>query len=269
MAEDQVVQDVVEDVEQIKDDVIELGVDVAKTTSTTPGKVALVLGGAIIGASISYYYTKKYLAARYNKIAEDEIADMRAHYLAKERAAEEKKPIDEVMEEHGYSTKLEGPEETVYVKIEPEPTEEPEDPKNVFRNYNDHWDYAIELPTRTDDVPYVIHKDEYFGSETDFEQMTLTYFEGDDVLADSNDTPVDDQDAMVGLGNLAKFGHGSGDPNVVYVRNVELQLEIEIMHSDGLYSEEVHGISDDGLKHSDRRTKRHLHTRRRRQHDDI
>ena len=112
------------------------------------------------------------------------------------------------------------------------------------------------MPTRQDDVPYVIHKDEYFNNERDYEQITLTYFEGDDVLSDSNDTPIDDQDAMVCLGNLGKFGHGSGDPNVVYVRNVELELEIEIVHSDGLYSEEVHGIPDDELKHSDRRKRR-------------
>ena len=47
---------------------------------------------------------------------------------------------------------------------------------------------------------------------------------------------------MVGLVNLGKFGHGSGDPNVVYVRNVELEMEIEIIHSDGKFSEQSRGI---------------------------
>jgi hypothetical protein len=47
---------------------------------------------------------------------------------------------------------------------------------------------------------------------------------------------------MVGLGNLAKFGHGSGDANTVYVRNPELQIEVEIIHSDGKFSEQRRGI---------------------------
>lgn len=263
-------------VEEAAKEVVDLAVE---STSTTSGKVALVIGGACLGAIVSYFVTKKYLESKYDNIAEEEIAAMRDHYLAKEKALSEKKPLDDVMAEHGYTSKLEGPDETVWVKIVPEDErevvlegevlEEGEDPKNVFRNYHDIWDYEVELPTRQDDVPYVIHKDEYFAQERDYEQITLTYFEGDDVLSDSNDTPIDDQDAMVCLGNLSKFGHGSGDPNVVYVRNVELELEIEIVHSDGLYSEEVHGISDDGLKHSDKRAKRELRTRRRRQKDDI
>ena len=254
-------------VEEAAKEVVDLAVE---STSTVGGKVTLVVGGACIGFAAGYFFAKKRLAARYNQMAEDEIAEMRAHYLAKEMATEEKKPIDEVMREHGYTSKLEGPDETVWVKIEPEEVvevevvEEVEESKNVFQNYHDTWNYDVEVPNRRDDVPYVIHRDEYFGNETNYEQMTLTYFEGDDVLADSNDTPVDDQDAMVCLGNLSKFGHGSGDPNIVYVRNVELQLEIEIVHSDGLYSETVHGIPDDELKHSERRRR----TRKHQQRDD-
>lgn len=253
-------------VEQAAKEVIE---EVAETTNTGTGKVALVLGGALIGFTAGYFFAKKQLEAKYNKLAEDEIAEMRAHYLAKERAAEEKKPLDKVMEEHGYTAKLQGPEETIYVKIEPEGDgdtsegveEAAETPQstNIFeeQEHQDHWDYSIEEATRRDDVPYVIHKDEFFNEETGYEQMTLTYFEGDDVLAGENNSPVDDPDALICLGNLSKFGHGSGDPNVVYVRNVELELEMEIVHSDGLYSEEIHGIpNDDELRHSDRRRRR-------------
>lgn len=239
MAEEQVVQEVVE--------------EVVETANTGAGKAALVIGGILIGFGAGYFFAKRQLETKYNKIAEAEIAEMRAHYLAKERATEEKKPpIDELMSDLGYKTKLEGPDETVYIKVEPEDESQLSD-----------WDYDAELANRSTDVPYVIHKDEYFNNETPFEQMTLTYYEGDDILADSNDTPVDDQDAMVGLGNLSRFGHGSGDPNVVYVRNHELQLEIEIVHSDGKFAEEVHGFSDDELKHSDRR-----HQRRRKYDDD-
>lgn len=244
--------------------------EVAQSTSSFGGKVMLVIGGIAIGGAAGYFLTKKQLETKYQKMANDEIAEMRAHYLAKTQELEEKKPdLDEVMADLGYKTKLEGPDETVFVKVDPtdpgdeaeeitlSSTAEPVDPDT-------DWNYAIELQGRTEDVPYVIHRDEFFGEETDFEQIQLTYYEGDDVLSDTNDTPVDDQDAMVGLGNLSKFGHGSGDPNVVYIRNHELQLEIEVTHSDGKFAEEVHGFTDDELKHAFNQRRR----RARRRYDD-
>jgi len=84
-------------------------------------------------------------------------------------------------------------------------------------------------------------------------QFTLTYFEGDDVLCKDDDTVIRDQDATVGLGNLSKFGHGSGDPNIVYVRNEELKVDLEIVHSDGKYAVDVAGFKEDELQHSSMR----------------
>jgi hypothetical protein len=264
MAEEPLVQEVVN----------EVVADVVTTTRASNGVAILLVGGACICAAVGgYFFAMRRLETKYKKIADDEIADMKAHYRAKEQELDEKKaekaPLDEVMREHGYTTKMEGPDETVWVKVDPS-VEDDEDSvadipdssgvsevQNVFYNA-EAWDYKVELANRSEDVPYVIHRDEYFGEETPFEQITLTYYEGDDVLADSHDTPIDDQDAMVCLGNLAKFGHGSGDPNIVYVRNHELELEIEIVHSDGKFAEEVHGFSDDELRHSDRRHRRKL-----------
>lgn len=247
----------------------EIAEGVAQSTSTVGGRVALAVGGMIIGAGIGYYLAKKQLETKYQTIANEEIAEMRMHYLAKEKELEEKKPdLDSVMTDLGYTTKLEGPDETTWVKFSPDaPGEEvekitlPSETAEVV-DMTDEWDYVVELQGRSEDVPYVIHRDEYFGEETPYEQITLTYYEGDDVLADSHDTPVDDQDAMVGLGNLSRFGHGSGDPNVVYIRNHELELEIEIVHDDGKFAEKVHGFSDDELQHSARRR------RRQRRYDD-
>jgi hypothetical protein len=260
MAEEQLAQEVVQEVVQ----------DVVETTSTGTGKLFLIFGGLCIGFTAGYLFAVKQLQTKYERVAESEIAEMRSHYLAKERALDEKKPpLDEVMTDLGYKTKIvststDGIEEVTYMKGEPEveddstPVEDTPPSLRVIESspsvrYSDDWDYEVELANRSKDVPYIIHRDEYFNNETPYEQITLTYYEGDDVLADSNDTPVDDQDAMVCLGNLGKFGHGSGDPNVVYVRNDELMLEIEIVHSDGKFATEVHGFSDDELRHSDRR----------------
>jgi hypothetical protein len=250
-------------VEQAAKEVID---EVAESTSTTGGKILLVLGGVCLGAVTGYIFAKKQLEAKYKKMAEEEIDEIRAHYLAKQQASSEKKPLDEVMEEHGYKTKLEGPDETIFMKIEPEgEPEEPEEPEEAEETQNvfvppdiQPWSYEEELKARAANpgVPYVISRDEFGEDEPGYVQEHLTYFEGDDVLADSHDTPVDDMDAMICLGNLLKFGHGSGDPSVVFVRNDDLQLDIEICHSSGKFSEIVHGVSDDELRHSMRRRRR-------------
>lgn len=131
--------------------------------------------------------------------------------------------------------------------------------RNVFEEANsDHpeWDYAREVKSRTDDRPFVIHKDEFENGELEYEQATLTYYEGDDVVADMRDSAIDDVDHVLGLDSLQKFGYGSGDANVVYVRNDRLQLDYEIVKSDGSFAEEVHGFTqseDDSLQHSARR----------------
>jgi hypothetical protein len=50
----------------------------------------------------------------------------------------------------------------------------------------------------------------------------------------------------VGEENLAKFGHGSKDPNLVYVRNEGMDLDFEISYAEGKYSEQVMGFMAHG-----------------------
>ncbi|HEX4503414.1 MAG TPA: hypothetical protein VH187_20005, partial [Scandinavium sp.] len=89
------------------------------------------------------------------------------------------------------------------------------------------------------DVPYIIHIDEFRENPLSHDQTTYTYYEMDDVLSDSRDTTVDDMDRVIGLGNLGKWGHGSQDPNVVYIRNEELGMDIEVVRDRGSYFETI------------------------------
>ncbi len=72
-------------------------------------------------------------------------------------------------------------------------------------------------------------------------------------MADEDDTPVYNYDRVIGPLN---FGHGSGDPNVFYVRNHRRKTEYEILYNTGLFSEEVLGLEIEDnervkdLKHS-------------------
>lgn len=118
------------------------------------------------------------------------------------------------------------------------PEEEAPGYVNVFATTDSTWDYEAELSTRTPDLPYVLHKDEFFNDEMGFTQSTVTYYQGDDMVADESDTQIYAYQKV--LGEL-KFGHGSEDQNVVYIRNERLRLEWEVLLSTDHFSVAVLG----------------------------
>lgn len=123
---------------------------------------------------------------------------------------------------------------------------------NVFTQVDDDWDYDVEVAARTKHAPYVIHQEEFVADEMDYRQETLTYYAGDDIMADPADTPI------YGYANLLgelKFGHGSKDPSVVYIRNDAIHMEWEVLLHKGLYSVEVMGLTmeqdaEEEIRHS-------------------
>lgn len=94
--------------------------------------------------------------------------------------------------------------------------------------------------------PYIISYDEFNNGDEDYQQNTLTYFEGDDVLVDERDQPIRTVSRVVGESNL-QFGKESNDPNIVYIRNHELEVDFEVCRSNGKYTEEVLGF----IQHED------------------
>lgn len=110
---------------------------------------------------------------------------------------------------------------------------------NIFKSENPEWDYEAELSTRTAETPYVISKEEYFEDEAGNEQLTFTYYEGDEVLTDDHDVPIDNFRTRF---PEMPFGHGSGDTNVVYIRDEKREAEYEILRHTGLFSVEIEGM---------------------------
>jgi hypothetical protein len=110
----------------------------------------------------------------------------------------------------------------------------------------DEWDQEAEEARRDEGRPYVISYEEYMENSFQHEQTTMTYFSGDDVLADAAEDAVPDVEAVVGTENLARFGQGSKSPNTVYVRNEVTETDYEVTLSQGSFAEEVMG-----LRHSD------------------
>ena len=133
------------------------------------------------------------------------------------------------------------------------PIEETVIAQSVFAGSDDEWDYQKELASRSSERPYIIHKDEFYSEESGYTQTTLTYYSGDDIMADENDSPVYNYQTVTGP---LHFGHGSQDPNVVYVRNDKRMAEYEILFDHGMFVVEVMGMEDEqstrarDLKHS-------------------
>ena len=115
------------------------------------------------------------------------------------------------------------------------------------------WDYSYEVPLRTDDAPYIIHRDEFITNEEDNTQLTITFYEGDQVVCDEEDIPMYDHEKM--LGPLL-FGKGSEDPSIVYIRNPIVGTEYGVIRDRGFYQVEVLGaqiesqMAKDDLRHS-------------------
>ena len=132
--------------------------------------------------------------------------------------------------------------DTIEVAMIDEPVEKIE-LQNVFA-HSDDWDYEAELMKRSLHplAPHIIHQDEFFGEESEFTQLTCTYYVGDDILVDEQDVPIHGHKKVIGT---PIFGHGSLDKNVVYVRNADLGAEYEILKHDGFYAIEVLGYSEE------------------------
>lgn len=79
--------------------------------------------------------------------------------------------------------------------------------------------------------PYVIAPEESW--EQDYPTITLTYYEGDGVLADDNDKIIDNIDELVGEDFADHFGEYEDDS--VYIRNDEFKIYYEILRDYGKY----------------------------------
>ena len=220
-------------------------------------KIAYSLGGVavgvVIGFFVGYRLNRAKIRAEAFKESEEEVEKIREMYRDSARVVRDRdvKPdLDQVIEERQYST-------ANPVEEEERPTRPPvpvEPPQTVIKldtgkSKNARWDFAEELATRSEEQPYIIHQDEYQGNETGYTQEVLTWYAGDNVLTDEQEQPIANADDVVDLNHMSKFGHGTDDFNVVFIRNDRLRTEYEICRMPTSYEEEVQGLSNDEQPH--------------------
>lgn len=206
------------------------------------------LSGAAAGTATSFLAFKKRFEKKYSDLAAQEIAEAKQFY----QAVHDKPDLATLAEGIRVNDEAErGLREAAAALNEYQAPKVPEAvTSNIFvegQPMDDNFDYEAEIAQRSETEPYIISKDEYNQNEKDYEQVELTFYEGDDVLADEKSKNIPDVDDVVGNLNMHRFGHGSGDNNIVYIRNDRLEQDYVVLRSMGEYTKEVLG-----LRHSDR-----------------
>lgn len=217
-------------------------------------------GGLVVGAGVAYLLTKKH----YEKKADEEIqsvkelykdmfvegvsdeadttlSDINAEFLEYEEQVSTLSYGNTPDEPHVMSStaynKAFMPDDFTRPGYEPEVeatevvegiSDDPEDPST--------WE-------RGKDFPYVITHEEFVGDD-EYEKITLTYFMRDQVLMNEAEEVADDTDDLVGDDNLRHFGVGSQDPNIVYIRNLSVSTDFEVILDQRSYTKVILGLDE-------------------------
>lgn len=206
--------------------------------------------GFCIGFVFGYRFNREKIRAEELAKAEADVDKIREWYQQKATVAQPKPSVEDVVEERGYSTRVESPIVPTDTRPLRPPVPVTEPPTVAPRTVNvfdkdEGWDYEKELKQRNRNHPYVIHQNEFFADEPEgYNSVTWTYYAGDQILSDEHDEVVVRPELIVGMENLKKFGHGADDPNVVYIRNDKVEMEFEVVRTLKSHAVEVLGLDE-------------------------
>jgi hypothetical protein len=246
---------------------------VAKVSRNNPyilGSVAVA--AAAVGSVAGYYYAKRKIVAYYDARYEREMEATKKHYEMTQKVGPfetVEKAAEELLTDAAEAVRSYQGEQMAPLGIPPRdlPTKvvSQDDEGEPVTKYvsgllvegptSVDFDYDQELSMRASnpDAPYVMSRDEFNENEGNLIQDTLTYYAGDDTLVDTRDQVIDNTEYTVGDDNLLRFGHGSGDENVVYIRNERTGTDFEVIRDPNSYSVTVLGLKTPELRHSDTR----------------
>lgn len=78
---------------------------------------------------------------------------------------------------------------------------------------------------------------EYFNNDVNFEQLSLTYYEMDNILVDEKNEVVPNPESILGFTAL----RDTADKNIFYVRNFDKKIDLEVIRTDESYYESLVG----------------------------
>lgn len=92
---------------------------------------------------------------------------------------------------------------------------------------------------------YLISHTEFIETHDDWDKITLSYFMEDDTLVDDQEIIVPDVNFVIGEKALQYFGKRSGDPNIVYIRNPEIETDFEVLFDRRSIAQALYGLEDE------------------------
>jgi hypothetical protein len=172
--------------------------------------------------------------------------------------------------EDGFDESSDTEEATSVVdSVEVDPNTQALDPHEIIRRFNNRQvtdpdpepdeiaddEYDDEPISSTPDFvfkrdpngPYVISIDMFMEEYDDspYQKVELTWFDGDEILVDSRNQIVPNVADLIGTNNLNRWGDGTTDPSMVYIRNERQGIDIELTRDDQTYSRAILGIPSD------------------------
>lgn len=220
---------------------------------------AAFFAGGVLGGIGTWYGVKKH----YETIANEEIESVKKYYydclekaekdnLNEELETYETDSAEEENDQSSYKTKT---DYTSYYKNNKPPLEVlkasmefPDDDINTEDYVEFHGEDTQEVECvaepdpKTLSGPTIISEEEY-TSDWRLEKVTITYYSGDETLADEDDTIIDDVDRLVSYEALKLLV--DEDLDAVYVRNERVSIDYEVVLNNGRYSEIVLGLTDE------------------------
>lgn len=184
--------------------------------------------GAVVGAYTGKLIAEKILDAQAEKEWEEEPSeDITEEYRSESQLV--------LFERDKKGTKVTAPVKKVdYTRYAPKPAL-----SELVKNHIDE-DARNTVEEVDPDKPYIIPEDTYMQDE-EYEKVSLTYFAGDDVLMEEDESVVSNPDDILGPDALTKFGEQSNDPDIVFVRNEKLRIDYEVTQQQNTFAEEILG----------------------------
>lgn len=87
------------------------------------------------------------------------------------------------------------------------------------------------------DFPRTISASEMVNQKQWYSKVTLTYYAGDDVLADDQDEPLEDPKDIIGEYFKEFFGMNEDEPDIIYVRNDDRESDYEVAKVETSYGD--------------------------------
>lgn len=217
--------------------------------------IASVAGSLVAGAAVGYFAADKKAQLKWRAISEEEILSVKKQYnmvFDPEGYSDEREATEADRERtHDYLERLDKLQYSSY--SEPEVASSVEATPSFAVVPEAAEDAGVEEPTPAkpnfdEAYPYPITQEEYHRDEEEYDKLSLTYYKGDDTIADSRDDVVNNPEALLGKCHKKFMGFDPVDPHVVYVRNHNMKADYEVLLETEAFITVVHGISTEPMR---------------------